>query len=207
MMDLLMRIPALALAILVAGTVLAGALSNDGWNMSPPLKAGMPPGFPFATGAGAVDGMTGPTAVYFRSLGRSNFFGRNGATLERKISPEAWRGKHVSLALRLKREGSVDASLWAFVDKRSGVRIKASPQKIEASDWQTAQFVLDVPDDATAFAIDLHLFGTGTVWIDRVDLEAVGAEVALTGSRREDTAKFPPVPGPILAPWGHPDTR
>ena len=38
--------------------------------------------------------------------------------------------------------------------------------------WQSCQFVRDVPADAGDYVIDLHLHGKGTLWIDAVALQA-----------------------------------
>lgn len=197
-----MRNFAFALLVLLGGMACANALTNASWHIVSPLKDGsMPRGYPFDTGGGQVDGMTGGLAVYFRSYGGNNYLGRNGAVLRREISPEIWRGKRARLTLRLKKEGRGEASLQVHIEKRNGVSIAATPQNIDADAWQVRQIVLEVPEDATNFVVDLHLSGKCDIWIDSIALETVGADIALTGSRRDDKNGFPTVPGPIVAPW------
>jgi hypothetical protein len=197
-----MRIPIVVLLMFLGGMAFANALTNGGWHMVSPLKDGsVPRGYPFDSGNGSVEGMTGGAAVYFRAYGGNNFYGRNGAILRREISPEVWLGKRARLTLRLRKEGRGEADLRVHIEKRNGVSIAATPQNIDDGDWKIRQVVLDVPEDAIDFVIDLHLSGKGGIWIDRIALETVGEDVALTGSRRDDTNKFPTVPGPIVAPW------
>ena len=197
-----MRIPIAVLLMILGGMTFANALTNGSWHIVSPFKDGtVPSGYPFDTGSASAEGMTGAVAVYFRAYGGNNYYGRNGAVLRREISPEVWLGKRARLILRLKKEGQGKADLRVHIEKRNGVSIAVTPQKIDADDWQVRQVVLEVPEDAANFVVDLHLSGKGGVWIDSIALETVGEDVALTGSRREDTNRFPPVPGPIVAPW------
>ena len=50
----------------------------------------------------------------------------------------------------------------------------------DTSDWQKYEVVVDVPDNSVAYSYGVTLHGTGEVWFDDVQLEAVSDDVPLT---------------------------
>jgi hypothetical protein len=196
-----MRIPAFVLFILIGSAAMANAATGSGWRYLPDqrLKASASP---FTTGSGATDGMTASQAVYLRRSGPADRYNAIGV-LDQTIPLEAWRGKRVRLTVRLKNEGAAAVSAFAFIRKDNHVVINAVPQRLASGDaWQSRQFVLDVPENATYFAIQARLSGDGTLWADSVMVEATGTDIALTPSRRVETGgPLPGDNGPITPPW------
>ena len=64
------------------------------------------------------------------------------------------------------------------------------------ADWQRIEIVLDVPADAGRFYLGAALRGTGTIWIDDLDLSVVDRTVPTTGTVRppQDPAAPPDLP-------------
>jgi hypothetical protein len=177
-----MRIPTLALLALLGSAAAANAVADGDWHILPPLKSGIPDGYPFQTGVAAT---AGREAAYLRKLGGDP---RAGATAARHLAVEAWRGKRVRLTLPVKLEGEGTALAWAWVGKSNDIFLRAAAQKVAAGgDWQPQQFVLDVPADAQDLAVDLHLAGkASTLWAGEIRLEAVGADVPASRMTRLD---------------------
>jgi len=192
-MGLLMRIPVLALMTLLGGIAAANAGAADDWRLmhTPPYDSLDPPRetanlLPpvVSTGTGQVAGMTGSAAFFARIVGGAVFNDGSAGDIQRVIPLAAWRGKPVRLTLRFKTEGAISAGIQTAITiasgKRSGSRMVNTLSG--KGDWQSCQFVRDVPTDAGAYMIDLHLYGKGTFWIDTVGLEAAGANATPTGN-------------------------
>jgi len=107
--------------------------------------------------------------------------------LEHSVPAETWRGKRVRLTLNLKNEQDAKAEIALLIAKPNGVILSAPwQQNPRGSDaWQTHQFVMDVPGDATALAIRINLGGKGLAQVDDIKFEAVGADVHVGGARRD----------------------
>ena len=52
--------------------------------------------------------------------------------------------------------------------------------------WKKYELVLDVPDDVVQMVFGLMSFGTGRVWVEDLNLEIVGNEVAVTNLSRPE---------------------
>jgi hypothetical protein len=193
MMGLFMRIPVLALMTLLGGIAAGNAGGAGDWRLmhTPPYGSLDPPRetanlLPpvVNTGTGQVAGMTGSAAFYVRIVGGPVFNDGSAGDIQRVIPLAAWRGKPVRLTLRFKTEGTISAGIQTAIavagGKRSGSRMVNTLRG--KGDWQSCQFVRDVPAGAGAYVIDLHLHGKGTLWIDAVGLQAVGDNATPTGN-------------------------
>ena len=58
-------------------------------------------------------------------------------------------------------------------------------------DWKRYDLVIDVPEDAVSIRCGLSLSGSGTIWLDGFQFEAVDASVPLTGTRRMPPPRQP----------------
>lgn len=184
-----MRIHTLGLLTLLtfSGTAaLAEGTADTGWFLANPKSVPSS----FHVGTGAVAGMAGQQAVYV--MGKTdprvttwNSGSRYGA-LERKISLVNWRGKRVRLSLRLRNEGDLTGWALLYVSQTNGDGVRAFPQKTVSGsgDWETHEFVLQVPATATDLTVAVGLAGEGKVWVDGLSLEAVGANIPVSDTRR-----------------------
>jgi hypothetical protein len=179
----------LTLLTLSGTAALADAPADTGWYLASPKSAPSP----FHIGSGAMAGMIGKQAVYV--MGKTNpgsttttwnSASRYGA-LERKISLAAWRGKRVRLSLRLRNDGDLTGWSLVYLSEANGDGIRAFPQKTASGsgDWETHQFVLDIPANATGLTVAVGLAGQGKVWVDDLSLEAVGANIPVSDTRRD----------------------
>lgn len=123
--------------------------------------------------------------------------------LERRIPLDAWRGKALLVSLRLKNDG--DARAWAAfqIDKRNDTALRGTAQRnAPGAAWQTRQFILDVPDNATDLVVMAGLTGRGRIWLDDLRLLPVGDAGALSPVRRveaETRTGCIRVTGPVAA--------
>jgi erythromycin esterase len=158
-----------------------------------PMKPGLPKGWwggPFGEGEYVI----GLDSKTFKS-GKAAAFIRadkpgNGATLTQMVAPAELKGKRVRLSAQVKTKGTdPGAGLWMRIDTPdgpAGFDNMADRMIAGDTDWKTHAVVLEVPEKATAIAFGAILFGgQGTVWIDDVNLEAVGKDVKLTAEPTE----------------------
>ena len=108
-------------------------------------------------------------------------------TLMQDFRADKYLGKRVRFSAFVKSDGVKDwAGLWMRVDKdRDAVALdnmQDRPIKGTA-DWQRYEVVLDVPQDATGIFYGILLSGSGTVWLNSVELEVVGTDVPTTGGK------------------------
>jgi hypothetical protein len=103
--------------------------------------------------------------------------------LLQSIAASAFRGRRVRLTAAVR---TVDASgdLWMRVQGPSspadGAGVGMRSYLLEGTtDWRTYVIVLDVPRAGDAIEIGAGLRGRGTLWLDDVQLEVVGGDVAL----------------------------
>lgn len=198
-----MRLVPFALIALLAGTAASGAYTVDNWHLmrthpvdqfdqpSSDAAALLPP--VIRTGTGQVAGMSGSAALYASVVGGPVTNAGSAGDIERVVPLTDWRGQRVRLSLRLKTEGTISSSIQASIGlgvpmgKRiGGAVINARGQNGKQDGWQLCQFVRDVPANGNAFVIDLHLYGRGTLWIDKLVLAADTAAPGQQGCRSDE---------------------
>jgi hypothetical protein len=105
-------------------------------------------------------------------------------TLMQDFSAGQYAGRRVRLRASIKAEEVAGwAGLWMRVDKGSAVlsfdNMADRPIKGTTA-WQNYEVVLDVPQDATGIAFGILLNKSGSVWLNNVQFEGVGADVPTT---------------------------
>jgi hypothetical protein len=102
--------------------------------------------------------------------------------LESDIDLDAWRGKRVRLTLRLRNVDGGRAYAIAQVNQSSGdgARTLAQRNASGSHDWETHQFVLDVPEGGNHLYVYVGMTGKGRILADGLTLEAVGRDAALS---------------------------
>lgn len=114
-------------------------------------------------------------------------------TLMQSFSAAKYAGKRLRLSAFVKSENVQNwAGLWMRVDKgsQSVAFDNMQDRSIKGtSGWQQYEVVLDVPRDATGIFFGVLLSGSGSVWLNNVKLEVVGAEVPPTGSAESNRAE------------------
>jgi hypothetical protein len=112
---------------------------------------------------------------------------------------DRFRGKRVRLSAWVKTEGVASHSgLWMRVDGPSGDATKplASDAMQDRGitgtrDWRAYEIILDVATDAVDIAYGTHLSGSGTLWIDDMDLEEVSDRVPAMRPRTVGSSPLP----------------
>jgi hypothetical protein len=106
--------------------------------------------------------------------------------LMQTIQADDFLGKRVRLSVFLKADQIVgSAGLWMRVDPRGGGPALSFDNMqdrpiVGTSDWTKYEVVLDVPGNAGQIAFGVLLEGTGTVWLDDFQLEAVSKKIPVT---------------------------
>ncbi len=109
---------------------------------------------------------------------------------------DSYHGKRIRLSAYIKTEE---------VERQTGLWLRINRSQIQTlsfadmnnrpiqgtTDWQKYDLVLDVPNEATSISFAFFLMGRGQVWVDDVQLEIVGQEVATT-----ETTEDPPLVQP-----------
>ncbi len=165
-----MRISLLASCVLLAALGMACAAPDGDWRLE-----NLVPGNPsrIMTGTGASQFSFDNRTVYVSR----GFPGRNiFATLEKHFPLEAWRGKRLRLTLRSRNEGAAGGEIMARMEKGNGAGFVSVIEKNNSASWETHQFVMDVPDDATDLALDVRALGAGVVWLDDIALAPAQAD-------------------------------
>lgn len=111
---------------------------------------------------------------------------RGSALLAQSIRADAYRGKRVRLSGYLKTIGVNEgtAVLFMRVDGEGVVQTSDYMQNrplMFTNDWSRQEIVLDVPSDAIGVTYGFLLSGSGQAWLDDVQIEEVGKDVATTG--------------------------
>jgi hypothetical protein len=153
-------------------------LSLPGW-----WHAGSNPGG-FAVDIDRTVSHGGRASARLQSIGPSpTGFG----SLMQVADADHYRGKRVRLSAWVRAENVLGrhAGLWMRVDGPSGDPRKAlafdamnDRAIVGTRDWQRYEIVLDVANDAVDIAFGAHLSGSGTIWVDDVELEEVGGDAA-----------------------------
>jgi hypothetical protein len=83
----------------------------------------------------------------------------------------------------LRQDGRRDdrLRLWLRVDPNLGFDNMRDRGVQGTTAWGRYEVILDVPLNATEIAFGALLSGNGTLWVDDLNLEAVGKEVHTTG--------------------------
>lgn len=114
-------------------------------------------------------------------------------TLMQQIKAETWRGKRVRMTAFVKgRDVDARGDLWLRVQAREspgdGPGLGGGACRLSGTfDWKPCTIVFDVPARGDAIDVGVGTTGHGTLWLDDVHLEEVGADVPLTHGR--DTPK------------------
>jgi hypothetical protein len=111
---------------------------------------------------------------------------RGSAMLAQSVRADAYRGKRVRLTGYLKTIGVNEgtAVLFMRVDGDGVVQTSDFMQNrplMLTTDWAKQEIVLDIPRSAVGFTYGFMLGGSGQAWLDDVQIEVVGADVAVTG--------------------------
>lgn len=116
-------------------------------------------------------------------------------TLMQSIKADNYRGKRVRLSGYVKgRNIEGTAQLWMRVEGEQRTLLNfdnMNGRLIEGTiDWKRYEIVLDVPKNSVVIAFGLLLGGQGQIWIDDLELKAVGQDMASTNM--EDEVKADP---------------
>ena len=105
-------------------------------------------------------------------------------TLMQDFGADQYLGKRVRFSAFVKAEDVQEgAGLWMQVDKGQEKLAFDNMQDRSikgTTGWQSYEVVLDVPSNATDISLGILLRGTGTVWLNNVNFEVVGSDVATT---------------------------
>ncbi len=124
-----------------------------------------------------------------RSLRSKSEAPRGFGALMQEFVPEAYRGRRVRLSARLRSEEVAGrAALWMRIDGLAHQTIvldaMASRPITGTTPWAVYAVVLDVPDEAEVVALGVLLEGAGSVDVEGVALDVVGADVPVTAAPR-----------------------
>ncbi len=105
-------------------------------------------------------------------------------TLVQAIRADPYRGRRIRLSGSISTEGANGgAGLWMRVAGTDAILAfdNMNSRRIRwTRDWQEAEVVLDVAQEARTITFGLSLAGNGTAWLDDVRIEIVGKEVPST---------------------------
>jgi hypothetical protein len=104
------------------------------------------------------------------------------AGLLHDLPADKYAGKRVRLNAFVRSEGVEDGALLLLhVDsKTSGLTESTAGPVRGTSDWRSYEIVVDIPQNAASIYIGVSLVGQGTVWLNNVKVEVVGADVPTT---------------------------
>ncbi len=110
---------------------------------------------------------------------------KSWSTLCQLIAPDEYRGKRVRLSGYLKSADAGWAAFWLRIDAHDVGPPLAfdnmdDRQVKGTTDWKKFDLVLDIPAEAARIAFGIMLGRQGQIWIDDLQLDAVGPDVALT---------------------------
>jgi hypothetical protein len=169
------------MAVFLASTVV---FTQAGWQ-----KAGSHPG-DYDMGNDPSTAFTGTSSGFIRSNKPAP---QGFGTYMQTIDATDYRGKRVRLSSQVKTQGIEDwAGVWMRVDSSTGPIAFDNMQDRAikgTADWTNHVIVLDVGPNATAIAFGVLLSGKGSLWIDDVEIEAVGQDVPVTGALKKQSGK------------------
>jgi erythromycin esterase len=175
---------------------LAAAILLAACNLDAPLptivgefKIGIPDGWSGAAPSGYRIGLTsdkhgGSEAVF---ISGNNAGSPNFAVITQSLRADSYRGKRVRFSAWAKQQDvAADvAGLWLRVDgpgQTLAFDNMTNRPLTGNADWHQVSVVLDVANDALGFSFGALLHGAGALTLDDMQLEIVGAEVALTNA-------------------------
>ncbi|CAG0936708.1 hypothetical protein TFLX_05593 [Thermoflexales bacterium] len=105
-------------------------------------------------------------------------------------SADSYRGKRIRLSAYIKTEEvERQAGLWLRINRSQIQTLRFADMNNRpiqgTTDWQKYDLVLDVPAEATHISFAFFLMGRGQAWVDDVQLEVVGQEVATTEAKED----------------------
>src|SRR4051812_31246611 len=111
---------------------------------------------------------------------------RGSAMLAQSVRADRFRGKRVRLTGYLKTIGVNEgtAVLFMRVDGEGIVQSSDFMQNrplMLTTDWAKQEIALDIPRTAVGFTYGFMLGGSGQAWLDDVQIDVVGSDVAVTG--------------------------
>ena len=124
----------------------------------------------------------GQRSAYLRSVGN----GPGGfGTLVQGLGAEAYRGKRLRYSGYVKAENVAGkAGLWLRIDGREKTGLAFDNMLTRpiqgTSEWTQYAVVLDVPEEATDMTFGVLMQGQGRIWVDDLQFEVVGTEIATT---------------------------
>lgn len=129
---------------------------------------------------------TGKASASIKFIGTTpevNGFG----TITQGIDASQYHGKRIRWSGYIKTSEADKASLWMRVDgkdpKGSSLAFDNMQNGREirgTQEWRKCEVVLDVSDEARAIYFGCILSGKGQLWVDDLQLEVVGKDVAVT---------------------------
>ncbi len=171
-------------AILIACAMTLQAAVPQGWR----LAGDKPASYEVGTDSQAVYNHL-PSAYLKSTEPVTGGFG----TLMQNFNAAKYAGKRLRLSAFVKSENVQNwAGLWMRVDKgsQSVAFDNMQDRSIKGTrGWQQYEVVLDAPRDATGIFFGVLLSGSGSVWLNNVKFEVVGADVPTTGSADSSTAE------------------
>jgi hypothetical protein len=163
----------------LAAVAMAGAASAD-----PPKGWGLGGNRPGDYETGVEQSGRGKVAYIRAKTAQAAGF----ATLMQTDTSGAFVGKRLRLSALMKTGDATAGQMWMRVDGPGEGRARVlafdnmdSRPVTGTTDWKRYEVVLDVPVGATGIAYGFFLRGKGEVWADDFKLEAVGANVPVTG--------------------------
>jgi hypothetical protein len=111
---------------------------------------------------------------------------KSWGTLLQGIWPDEYRGKRVRLSGYLKSVDAGWAAFWMRIDSATFNTVPLAFDNMDdrrvkgTTDWKKYELVLDVPSEASLIAFGVMLGGKGQIWVDDLQLEVVGHDVAST---------------------------
>ena len=156
----------------------------------------LPPGW-FRSGDHPADYEMGIDPAGGRGGGAGGFIGGRGSqpagygTLMQAVAADEYRGHRLRFSAYVKAAGVGGwAGLWMRIDGRSKSPSELPPvlgfdnmqeRPIKGTlDWRRYEIVLDVPPEARVIGFGIVLSGPGRAWIDGLQFDTVGADVART---------------------------
>ena len=111
-------------------------------------------------------------------------------TLVQAFKADAYRGKRLRLSGHVKTDGANDgAGLWMRVDSDDHTVSFDNMEKRSIkgnADWKKYDIVLDVPESSVYITFGALLIGKGQMWVDDLEFEVVGKDVASTNVLTEE---------------------
>lgn len=109
---------------------------------------------------------------------------RQSAFLMQIIKAGNYRGKRLQMSAYIKSEEAEHAALWMRLDAEKmlvlGLDAMDDRPIQGTNDWWRYSIVLDVPVETEQITFGINLKGSGQIWIDDIEFEAVGEDVPTT---------------------------